>query len=523
MQAHDRRADEYALTPLARRLLECEGYLSAVERAEILGHWPTFKEQLLIEYPPPRIREVQRQVRAADDEYFKANPKSLGRTRPYVRDENWPEPIPEGTTEVYVQRGFSTKYRKRIRYIETLDGAAGSWHQEDPPEPEDHSYLDYSEWWQESVLSDDPPDNEFRYTIIERATNPGPEDDCSLGGILLSDVISEQLQWLWPGRIPLGKLTTLDGDPGLGKSALTVDLAARVSAGMALPIGEPLAAGGVILITYEDGLGDTIKPRLEAAGAYLPAILAARVREGDDERPFSFPGDIDYLRRAIRRMKATLVIIDPLMAALGGEVNSHRDQDIRRALAPLAEVAQETGAAIVLVRHLNKQSTGPALYRGGGSIGIIAAARSGLLVAADPDDPTRRVLARNKGNLGPPVPSLAFRLVEAENGTVRVSWEGTSHHSAPSLLALSGNEEERNAVEEAKSFLIDILSDPRAREGYGLSANEVTRLAKEAHISPASLNRAKKALGIKPRRIGFGGDGRYYWRLPKATPDDERP
>src|SRR5918997_427133 len=182
-------------------------------------------------------------------------------------------------------------------------------------------------------------------------------------GKLLSEVEPEQVEWLWPGRLPLGKLAVLDGDPGLGKSALTLDLAARVSAGLELPDGG----------------------RCGPAGADNERIVAlTMIGVGTRaERLVSLTQDLDAIEAAIGRVGAALVVIDPLMAFLTGKTDSHKDQDIRRGLAPLAALAERKGAAVLLVRHLNKSAGGNALYRGGGSIGIIGAARAGLVVAPD--------------------------------------------------------------------------------------------------------------------------------------------
>ncbi|MDP8971755.1 MAG: AAA family ATPase [Actinomycetota bacterium] len=332
-------------------------------------------------------------------------------------------------------------------------------------------------------------------------------------GRLLSEVVAEQIWWLWPGRVPLAKLTVLDGDPGNGKSAATMDFAARVTVGRPWPDGTPCEAGGVVLLNAEDGLADTIRPRLEAAGADLDRVLAlATVKDGDGERLVSIPEDLDVIRRGIERVGAKLVIVDPIMAFLSGDVNSHRDQDVRRALAPLAKLAEETGAAVVAVRHLNKASGGNALYRGGGSIGIVGAARSALLVAKDPHDEDRRVLAPLKNNLAKPAPSLAFVLTGAANGAVRVEWKGESHHGADDLLAAPVDPEERSAVDEAAEFLHDVL-------GRGpVWSKQVKKEAREADISDATLRRAKAGLGVRSVKEG---DGSWSWTLPDVEGQDE--
>ena len=159
--------------------------------------------------------------------------------------------------------------------------------------------------------------------------------------VRLADVQPESVSWLWAGHIPLGKLTILEGDPGLGKSALTCDLAARVSTGRPMPDGTAGVEGGVVFLSVEDGLADTIRPRLEAAGANLDRIVAfSGMRDSEGERLPTLPKDLVGLERTIRESSAALCVLDPLMAILGGEVNSWRDQDVRRALAPLAAMAE---------------------------------------------------------------------------------------------------------------------------------------------------------------------------------------
>lgn len=342
--------------------------------------------------------------------------------------------------------------------------------------------------------------------------------------VRLSDVRPERIDWLWPARIPIGKLTILDGDPGLGKSTLSLDLAARVSCGRPMPdevVGRPPA--GVVLLSAEDGLADTIRPRLDAAGADVSRVVAltAVYADGSDRLP-TLPADLDRLEAAIVGHGAELVIIDVLMAYLAGEVNAHRDQDVRGALAPLAAMAEQTGAAIVVLRHLNKSTGGPAVYRGGGSIGIVGAARSALVVGRDPDDETRLVLAVTKANLAPVPPSLAYRIVD-HDGAGAIAWEGASSLTAAQLLSVPTSSEDRSALDEAKAVLRDLL-------GAGaVPAKDVQRQARDAGISDATLRRAKDGLGVKSiRPDGFTGP--WSWVLPAVhaheppyvlSPEDE--
>lgn len=336
-------------------------------------------------------------------------------------------------------------------------------------------------------------------------------------GIRLSTVQAAEVEWLWPGRIPRGMLTLIDGDPGLGKSTLTMDLAARVSRGMAMPDdaggGEP---AGVVILNAEDDLARVIRPRLDAAGADVDRILALEtIPDGKIDRPPQLPADIPVIAAAIRQMAAALVIIDPLMAYLASDVNSHRDQDVRLALHPLAKMAEESGAAVLINRHLNKGTGGSAVYRGGGSIGIIGAARSALLVARDPDNPDKRVLASVKSNVAKLAPSLSFDLSPYQGG-LRIGWMGESSHDAESLLAAPMDGEDRSAVQEAIEVLRTILG-----EGP-LPAKTVMQEAKKAGIKDRTLLRAKGKLGIKSLQShGFGST--WKWFLPGQLSEVAKP
>ncbi len=324
-------------------------------------------------------------------------------------------------------------------------------------------------------------------------------------GVLLSDVEPEPISWLWPHRIARGKVTLIDGDPGLGKSVLTVDWSARVSQGMPWPDGAPCPKGGVVILTAEDGIADTVRPRLDAAGGRADQVLALQVA-GEDEHAVSIPGDLADIERAISRVGAILVVVDPLAAFLDAATNTRVDHDVRRALRPLAALAERTGAAVVVIRHLNKSTGGPAIYRGGGSIGIIGAARIALLVGQDPDDEGRRVLAAIKTNIGPKPPALAFRLTEARNGAVQVVWEGGSSLTADELLAIPADDEERGAVEEAADWLVDLLAvGPMA-------SKPVVDAARKAGIAERTLRRAAKRLGVRPRKVGMASG--WVWALP---------
>ena len=259
--------------------------------------------------------------------------------------------------------------------------------------------------------------------------------------ITLSEVETKPIEWLWRRRIPLGKITLLDGDPGMGKSLLAITIAACASTGRPMPDGKLNWQGCSIFIAPEDSAEDTIKPRIEAAGGdpsrvfLLNTVLCLdEKRRSTYERPFSLSRDLKDLEMEINRTYAILVVIDPLTALLGRNIDSSRDQDVREVFTPLAQIAERTGCAILIIRHLNKGSSDNILYRGAGSIGIIAAARTGLLVAHDPDDEQKRVFATIKNNLSKMAPNLTYQIVENERGVPYIQWLGENHHSTSTLL-----------------------------------------------------------------------------------------
>jgi hypothetical protein len=189
--------------------------------------------------------------------------------------------------------------------------------------------------------------------------------------ILLSDVKPATTHWLWPGRVPLGKLTVLDGDPGLGKSTLLLDIAARVTTHGVHFNDKQGPTGTVILLSAEDGPEDTIKPRLEAAGANPEMIIdLSDIVVGDKQRPPEIPADLELIESVIKEHRAKLVIIEPLAAFLAGP-DANKDQEIRRVLYKLSKIAERNACTIIVLRHLNKSGGGKAIYRGNMSIGVI--------------------------------------------------------------------------------------------------------------------------------------------------------
>jgi hypothetical protein len=334
--------------------------------------------------------------------------------------------------------------------------------------------------------------------------------------VMLDTVEWQRLRWLWPGRLPMGKVAILDGDPDRGKSVISLDLAARTSTGTPMP-GETdrRPPAGVVLVCAEDDLEDTIKPRLLAHGADMSRIASVPLQrdEHGNVKPLSIPEDLHRLEVAIRKMGAVLVVIDPITAYLSETINSHNDASVRRATTPLADLAQRTGAAILLIRHLNKSGDLKAEYRGGGSIAFSGAARSVMVVDEHPDKPGLLVLARVKMNLARGVPSLGYRLEEEPLYECPVVvWQGIEAIDARTLLAGHDARKDAPAREEACRLLEQLLADGP------VDAKDAARLMDEASISNRTLKRAKQQLGVVTarKRDEHGKTIGWEWSLPRA-------
>jgi hypothetical protein len=319
---------------------------------------------------------------------------------------------------------------------------------------------------------------------------------------LLSEVEPKPVKPLWRPRIYLGELTVIDGDPGTNKSSMALDLAARVSAGAKMPDGGKAVKGGVALLVGEDSLPKTVRPRLEAAGADLTRIAVLPTST-------TLPDGLPVVKEAARKVKAKLFVIDPLMAFLGA--NANVDQAVRKALTPLADFADTTNMAVLMVRHLNKGGGLHALYRGSGSIGIIAAARSALLVAKAPHDADLRVLCHVKNSLGLKAPCLLFEPV-TKDGVVGIEWRGACEYKAEDLLKTADGQADR--LGEAKGFLLDLLAEGPVRQ------QAVKAEAREAGLAWRTVERAREVLGVKSSRKGWGPGSECYWNLPKQDQSD---
>jgi putative DNA primase/helicase len=324
---------------------------------------------------------------------------------------------------------------------------------------------------------------------------------------LCSDIRPMALDWLWPHHLARGKLAILDGDPDMGKSLLTIDLIARLSRGGALPDGSSGPGPRTsIILSAEDNAADTIRPRAEAAGADLSRLV---IPDFGAQAP-RFPDDIAALEELIVEHAAELVVIDPMMAFLPPNVAANLDQLVRLALTPLAAMAAWTGCAVLLVRHLTKHGRDRAVLRGQGSMGILAAVRTGLFVAPHPTDETARVLAVEKKNVGRRPPAQGYRVVESSTGQPVIEWTGPVDLTADGLCRRPA------AGLKARDRAADWLK--RELAGGPIKAADLYAAAVEAGIPERTLFRAKAAVNVSSHRAYDHEEerGEWYWYDPDA-------
>jgi hypothetical protein len=326
--------------------------------------------------------------------------------------------------------------------------------------------------------------------------------------VRMSDVQPQQIKWLWRSRIACGKLTLIAGDPGLGKSMLTASLAAHVTTGRKWPDGAECPKGSVIFVSGEDDPGDTIRPRLDMAGADVNRVhLLESVHDAGKARGFNL-GDVVPLAGLLDEIDdCLLVVIDPISAYLAG-TDSHKNADIRALLTPLAQMAAGRGVSITAVSHLNKSQAGNALGRVTGSLAFVAAARAAYIVARDPQEQTKRLLLPIKNNLGNDRTGLSYRIAE-ENGIPYVVWdrEPVTISADEALAPVVESESQRASRGDAAEFLANMLKDLPAK------VDDIKREAKDAGISWATVRRAKELIGAKSKKSGFD-KGSWVWFLP---------
>lgn len=337
--------------------------------------------------------------------------------------------------------------------------------------------------------------------------------------VCMADVEPQAVPWLWPGRIPLGRITLLVGRPGAGKSFLTCDLAARISTNSHWP--DPgfnkASLGDTLLICAEDDPADTIRPRLNAAGAdcrRVHLLKAAKLIEADGkETSVAFDlSNVELIRDALDRLPGCkLVIVDPIGSYLGGRVDAHRDNEVRSVLAPLAALASERNVAVLLVCHTRKALASFADDTALGSRAFVGLARSVLHLTADDNDRDRKLLLPGKCNLSASPPGLAFRIV---GEPARIEWEPEPLEGFHADDAMTPGEKEPSrgpaptTRDAATDWLADLLKDGP------VAVDEIKKQAKDAGLAWRTIRRANEVLGIVPRKRTFAGG--WEWALPEG-------
>ena len=320
--------------------------------------------------------------------------------------------------------------------------------------------------------------------------------------IRMSEVDTQTVEWLWEPYIPFGKVTIVQGNPGEGKTTFALRLAAACTTGRTLPNMKPLPPFNVIYQTAEDGLGDTVKPRLMEAAADLDRVLV--IDEAKQELSLSD----ERIERAIRQTGARLIILDPIQAYMGEKADMNRANEVRPIFRRLAEVAERTGCAVILIGHLNKAAGGQSAYRGLGSIDFRAAARSVLLIGRVKREPNVRVVIHDKSSLAPEGKPVAFCL-DPETG---FEWIGEYDITADELLSGAGGNN-ATKTEQAERLILDLLAD-----GKELASEDIVKAAAEAGISERTVQNAKRNMGgiLGARRVG----GQWYNFIKKKQPPE---
>ena len=332
--------------------------------------------------------------------------------------------------------------------------------------------------------------NYFKSIVLKE---PPKKDSVKI--IRMSDVELTPVEWLWKPYLPFGKLSVLQGNPGEGKTYFAMHLAAACTNGKLLPNMERMEPFNVIYQTAEDGLGDTVKPRLIEAGADLDRVLVI------DDSDVQLTLSDERIEKAIVENNARLVIIDPIQAYLGSDVDMNRANEVRPIFMRLGQVAQRTGCAILLIGHLNKAAGMQSLQRGLGSIDIAAAVRSVMFIGKLKHDPTMRILTHEKSSLAPPGVSLAFSL--GDEGGFR--WFGEYDITADEML--SGIEPQRETkTQQAKDLICTLLAG-----GKQVLSEDIDKAALERGIPGRTVRDAKRELGDALKSKIVEGRKKVFW------------
>lgn len=349
-------------------------------------------------------------------------------------------------------------------------------------------------------------------------------EDAKWEVVTLDTLEMEPTLWVWENRIPLGAVSEIIGDPDVGKSTLAFDIAARVTQGKKMPDGslsDSEGPGDVLILSAEDDTQRTLVPRLLAAGADLGKVHTLRITHSKlGIMQLAFPDDVERMRDMVRELGVKLIVIDPLVSYLDAKTDSHRDAQVRQALSPLAELAQTEEIAVLAIRHLNKNSQeSNAKYRGGGSIGFTAMARTSLLAGRLNEDPSCYVLATVKNNLGPRAPSWKYQISVRELGKKRgktimgsyVDWIEETSLTDEELLNPKRHEQ-GTVIEQAREIIYPLLE--QGPEPVSVLKEQIEE--EGLSWSTVSTSRNKRKLGIETCRIrdDNGKKTVHAWRLP---------
>ena len=323
--------------------------------------------------------------------------------------------------------------------------------------------------WNE-ILCDKNTDR--KKAIAETITIKVPEAEELVPMLCYEDIKQTSVEWLWFPYIPFGKLTIIQGNPGEGKTYFAMMLTAACTNRKLFPNMEDIEPFNVIYQTAEDGMGDTIKPRLIEAGADLSRVMVI----DDTEEALTLSDD--RIEKAVRQNRVRLVIIDPVQAFIGADVDMNRANEVRPVFRKLGMIAEKTGCAIVLIGHLNKSSGTQSTYRGLGSIDIMAAVRSLIFIGKVRKDPTTRVLIHEKSSLAPPGETMAFKLGDEEG----FRWVGAYEISADELLDGKEGKATETKLERGRKLIRELLADKKE-----ISIRELDEKAKEQGISGRTM------------------------------------
>ena len=358
----------------------------------------------------------------------------------------------------------------------------------------------FKDWNEVLQRKEEITDGKYLREAVYGLREPQQEETVEI--IRMSEVDTQTVEWLWEPYIPFGKVTIVQGNPGEGKTTLALRLCAACTNRKPFPAMAEHEPFNVIYQTAEDGLGDTVKPRLMEADADLDRVLV--IDEGKQELSLSD----ERIERAIRQTGARLIILDPIQAYVGEKTDMNKANEIRPIFRRLAEVAERTGCAVVLIGHLNKAAGGQSAYRGLGSIDFRAAARSVLLIGRVKREPNVRVIIHDKSSLAPEGKPMAFSL-GAESG---FSWIGEYDITADELLSGTGGNTETK-TEQAERLILDLLAD-----GKEMASEDIVKAAAEAGISERTVQNAKRSMGgiLGARRVG----SQWYNFIKKKQPPE---